>query len=136
MTQLPDAAWWDSVEFTTGERPTGGQGFAMSRDEMVELFKLATSTRQLIDEQFAAQRAMIDITAPAEDPASHAYLGQAEDVEQRGARAAGEAYTGRLQEQANYLDLLISKLNAVLEHVEELDADRATDIDRVLKPLA
>lgn len=134
MTQLPDADWWTTVEFTLGERPPGGKGFAMSREDMIELFKLATSMRQLVNEQFAAQRAMIDIIPPAEDPASHTYLGDnAEGTEPVGARAAGESYTTRLQEQANYLDLLIAKLTAVLEHVEGLDNDRASDIDAVYK---
>jgi hypothetical protein len=128
MPRLPDAGWWQSVQFATGQLPHGSPGFAMSRAEMTELFELARGMQADIYEQFAAQRAMVDIAPPSEDPASHGYLSGADGT---GARAVGDAYTWWLHAQADYLQRLVAKLAEALGTVEGADAEGAGQIDRV-----
>lgn len=137
MTRLPDSSWWNSVQFTVGSaQPNGGQGFAMSREEMSELLRLARQMERLIGEQFAAQRAMVEIEPPANDPASHAYLGVPDRQAPTGARGAGEAYTSRLREQAGYLNQLIGKLSDALRSVEVRDDGIAQDLSRIRNTLS
>lgn len=124
MTGLPDAAWWNSVQFTSGQ-PGGGQGFTMSREEMHELFKLATGMQQLIREQFSLQRAMVDIEPPAADPASHVFVGQSTRDHRSGAAGVGDAYAVRLREQDEYLRRLVAKLSEALSLVEGVDDEAA-----------
>lgn len=131
MTRLPDAAWWNDVQFSVGQ--AGGQqgGFAMSRDEMTELLRLAENMVQQIHEQYAAQRAMVEIELPAPDPASAGYVGTADRRGPMGASGAGEAYTSRLRAQADFLNRLIAKLYAALSTVEAADMDNVGGIRQV-----
>lgn len=135
MTQLPGSDWWNSVQFTTGQTQPGSPGFSMSRDDMMELFKLARSMQDQINEQFREQQAMVQVSAPANDPGSHIYLGRQEDQDDRSFRKIGDAYTKRLQTQAEYLGRLVSKLYAALQTVESKDyesADGAYNVNRLI----
>lgn len=123
MTGLPDAAWWNSVQFTTGE-PSGSQGgFAMSREEMMELLRLAENMQELIREQYAVHRELALFDLPASDPASAAFAGDRDH--RTGARGAGDSYLEYLRDQEQYLRQLVTKLSGALSHVETVDDDRA-----------
>lgn len=128
MTGLPDAAWWNSVQFTTGEPSGGLQGFAMSREDMMELLRLADNMQELIREQYAVQREMIHFELPAADPASAAFAGDRDH--RTGARGAGDSYIQYLREQEQYLRKLVEKLSAALSHVEGVDDDRAQSVSQ------
>lgn len=134
MTRLPDSAWWNAVQFNVGEGQSGG-GFAMSREEMTELLRMATSMVEMIGEQFQAQREMVEFQVPAADPASHGYAGERDHRRRAGARGAGEAYLARLREQADFLHRLMYKLQAALSTVEASDYDVMRGVRTVSDPL-
>lgn len=131
MTRLPDAAWWNGLEFRLGEPSGQGGGFAMSREEMTELLRLAENMIQQINEQFATQREMVDFDLPALDPASAGYAGSPDQHAPKGARGVGAAYGSRLQSQADFLRQLIGKLHAALRTVEAADVDNVAGIRSV-----
>lgn len=131
MTRLPDAAWWSGTEFRLGEPGGQGGGFAMSREEMTELLRLAENMIQQINEQFATQREMVDFDLPAMDPASAGYAGTPDRQAPSGARGVGAAYGSRLQSQADFLHQLIRKLSAALRTVEASDMDNVAGVRSV-----
>lgn len=135
MIRLPSASWWNEVSFRVGETLPGGGGFAMSREEMTELLRLATNMVEMIGEQFQAQREMVDFEVPAADPASHGYAGDRDHRRRSGARGAGEAYTYRLREQMDFLQRLIFKLRSALATVEAADYDVLRGVRVVSDPL-
>ena len=131
MISLPDAAWWNSVEFRLDGGSSSSPGFSMSREEMSDLLRMARNMVELIGEQFQMQREMVDIRPPADDPASHGYLGEAVRDHRAGARGAGDAYYRSLRQQGMFLNRLITKLQTALATVESVDYDGLSGIRQI-----
>lgn len=114
--------FWATDLPSAGPSPAGGQGFAMSSDEMRAMLKNAEDLRISIQKQNDAAQLLSQATPPAQEPVSvDAVLGS------NGVNEAGRYYQGHLLYQYNYLSELIQRLRKALGIVEATDQQAADD---------
>lgn len=117
--------FWATDTPSAGPPPAGGQGFAMSSDEMRAMLKKAEDLRISIQQQRDAAQVLSQATPPAPEPASTAAV-----VGPNGVNEAGHFYQGHLDYQYNYLSELIERLRKALGIVEATDRQAADDTNK------
>jgi hypothetical protein len=117
--------FWATDMPSAGPPTAGGQGFAMSSDEMRAMLKKAEDLRISIQQQRDAARVLSQATPPAQEPASTDAV-----VGPNGVNEAGRFYRGHLDYQYNYLSELIKRLQKALGIVAAADQQAAADTNK------
>ncbi|GAB3139756.1 hypothetical protein GCM10027258_19330 [Amycolatopsis stemonae] len=112
--------FWATDLVSGASRPAGGQGFAMSSDEMRAMLKKAEDQRQSIEEQRNNAEILSQAISPADEPVSNAAV-----LGPNGVNEVGRYYQGHLIYQFNYLTELINRLRAALGITEAADQQAA-----------
>ncbi|MFB9684754.1 hypothetical protein [Amycolatopsis plumensis] len=119
--------FWATDMPSSGPPPAGGQGFAMSADEMRAMLKKAQTQRDELSEQLRLARYLMMATPPAEEPVSQAAVNGPNGVNE-----AGAYYGGHLQYQFNYLTELIGRMQQALGITQAAD-QQAADSTKTIK---
>jgi hypothetical protein len=125
MTVFGGIGFWATDLPSSGSPPAGGQGFAMSSDEMRAMLKNAEDLRISIQQQRDAAQVLSQATPPAQEPASTAAV-----LGPNGVNEAGRFYQGHLDYQYNYLSELIERLHKALGIVGAADQQAADDTNK------
>ncbi|MDX3194189.1 hypothetical protein PV458_37835 [Streptomyces sp. MN03-5084-2B] len=119
--------FWATDVPSAGAPSAGGQGFAMSSDEMRAMLEKAKNQRDALSEQLRKARYLLMATPPAEEPVSQAAVNGPNGVNE-----AGAYYEGHLHYQFNYLTELIRRLQQALGITEAAD-QQAADSTKTIK---
>ena len=117
--------FWATDMPSAGAPPAGGQGFAMSSDEMRAMLKKAEDQRQTIEQQRNNAEILSKAIPPADEPVSTAAV-----KGPNGVNEAGNYYLGHLIYQYNYLTELINRLRAALGITEAADHQAADSMKK------
>lgn len=119
--------FWATDMPSAGSPPAGGQGFAMSSDEMRAMLKKAKDQRETLVQQIRAADHLFLAMPPAEEPVSQAAVNGPNGINE-----SGSYYQGHLQYQFNYLTELIRRLQQALGITEAAD-QQAADSTKTIK---
>ncbi|MFJ9782167.1 hypothetical protein ACIRSS_21450 [Amycolatopsis sp. NPDC101161] len=119
--------FWATDMPSAGPPPAGGQGFAMSSDEMRAMLKKAEDQRKTINEQLMATEWMTKATAPADEPVSQAAVNGPNGINE-----AASYYRGHLGFQYDYYTELITRMRQALGIIEAAD-QQAADSTKTIK---
>ncbi|MEU4518453.1 hypothetical protein AB0F52_06990 [Amycolatopsis sp. NPDC024027] len=119
--------FWATDMPSGGSQPAGGQGFAMSSDEMRAMLEKAKTQREVLAEQLRKARYLMQARPPAEEPVSQAAVNGPNGINE-----AGAYYEGHLHYQFNYLTELIQKLQQALGITQAAD-QQAADSTKTIK---
>lgn len=117
--------FWATDLPSAGASAAGGQGFAMSSDEMRAMLKKAEDQRQTIEQQRNNAEILSQAIPPADEPVSTAAV-----KGPNGVNEAGHYYQGHLIYQYNYLTELINRLRAALGITEAADHQAADSMKK------
>lgn len=119
--------FWATDMPNSGPPPAGGQGFAMSSDEMRAMLKKAEDQSKDLSKQIRAAEPLAKAVPPAAEPVSQAAV-----LGPNGVNEAGMYYLGHLQYQYNYYSELIRRLQQALGITEAAD-QQAADSTKTIK---
>ena len=119
--------FWATDVPSAGAPSAGGQGFAMSSDEMRATLQKAEAQSKDLSKQIRAAEALTKAVPPAAEPVSQAAV-----LGPNGVNEAGMYYLGHLQYQYNYYSELIRRLQQALGITEAAD-QQAADSTKTIK---
>jgi hypothetical protein len=112
--------FWATDAPSGASRPAGGQGFAMSSEEMRAMLKKAKTQRDTIATQLRDTQWISKATPPANEPVSNAAVDGPKGINETGAY-----YLGHLRYQFNYYSELIRRMEQALGITESADGHAA-----------
>lgn len=118
--------WATDVPSGAAARPAGGQGFAMSSDEMRAVLKKAEDQLNTVSEQIREADILSRAKPPAEEPVSQAAVNG-----RNGINEAGRYYQGHLQYQLDYYTELTRRMRQALGITEAADQQAADSTKKI-----
>jgi hypothetical protein len=118
--------FWATDMPSGASRPAGGQGFAMSSDEMRAMLQKAVDQRDTISNELVKASRLSQAEPPADEPVSNAAVYGANGINE-----TGRFYAGHLQYQYNYYSELIKRMQQALGITEATDQAAADAAKKV-----
>ncbi|KDN17801.1 hypothetical protein [Amycolatopsis rifamycinica] len=118
--------FWATDMPSSGSRPAGGQGFAMSSAEMRAMLKKAEDQLNTVSEQIREADILSRAKPPAEEPVSQAAVDG-----RNGINEAGRYYQGHLRYQLDYYTELTHRMRQALGITEAADRQAADSTKKI-----
>lgn len=125
-SHFADIGFWATDAPSGAQRPAGGQGFAMSSEEMRTMLKKAEDHIKTISEQIREADVLSKARPPADEPVSQAAVNGPNGVNE-----TGRYYQGHLQYQLNYYTELTRRMRRALGMTEAADQQAADSTSKV-----